>query len=526
MAGLTVRRFTDVSFYAGVVLLLAAVAWTFGARYRWSVLSARWDWAWYVLVIGGVALTVLSFVMAGLRRDGRRVSRRSVKYGANTAAIAVLLLGIVGLVEAFSYRHSARLDLTENRRYSLSPQTIQMLQGLKTKVNAVAFYRSDQPGKRLIEDLFKQYGRFAGDNFVWKVVDPDRDPALARGFGIENYGTTVLEAKGRTEKVQDADQEEKLTNALVKVTREGKRVVYVVQGHGEADLGSTERAGFAEAKSALEKANYEVKPLPLARQGKIPDDAAVVIIPGPRSEFFGPEIDALDGYLAKSGKLLAMINPPFPEKNQPESLRKLLGRFGLGLDDDLVIELNPIGQVFGIGPQVPIVQQYEPHPITRDMTGFTTLFPLARSISTPKTPPQGISIQPLARTTPDSWGETDRASLEAGQVKPDPQDPKGPLTLAAVATKDKARLVVYGTANVAVNQFLNVQNNRDFFLNTVSWLAEQEDQISIRPKDTKSSPVFLTSQQSQTVFWLPVVVIPALVLVGGIVTVARRRAIK
>jgi len=121
VAGLTVRRFTDLSFYTGVVLLLAAVAWTFGARYRWSFLSARWDWAWYVLVIGGVALTVLSFVVAGLRRDGRRVSRRSVKYGANTAAIAVLLLGIVGLVEAFSYRHSARLDLTENRRYSLSP---------------------------------------------------------------------------------------------------------------------------------------------------------------------------------------------------------------------------------------------------------------------------------------------------------------------------------------------------------------------------------------------------------------------
>src|SRR5205814_1328611 len=372
----------------------------------------------------------------------------------NAVVVAVLVLAIAGLVEAFSYRHNARADLTGNRRHSLAPQTIQLLKDLKTKVNAMAFYRADQPGKRIIEDLFKQYARYAGDKFTWKVVDPDLEPAMTRALGVENYGTTVLEAKGRTEKVQDAEQEEKLTNALLKVMREGKRVVYVVQGHGEADLGSSERTGFSEAKSALEKANYDVKPLPLARQGKIPDDAAVVIVPGPRSDFFAPEIDALDGYLGKGGKLLAMINPPFPEKSQPESLRKLIGRFGLGLDDDLVIELNPIGQVFGIGPQVPIVQQYEPHPITRDMTGFTTLFPLARSISTPKTPPPGVSIQPLARTTADSWGETDRASLEAGQVKPDPQDPKGPLTLAAVATKDKARLVVYGTANVAVNQFL------------------------------------------------------------------------
>ena len=71
-----------------------------------------------------------------------------------------------------------------------------------------------------------------------------------------------------------------------------------------------------------------------------------------------------------------------------------------------------------------------------------------------------------------------------------------------------------------------MQNNRDFFLNTVSWLAEQEDQISIRPKDTKSTPVFLTSQQAQAVFWLPVVVLPAVALVGGIVAVSRRRSSK
>jgi len=378
----------------------------------------------------------------------------------------------------------------------------------------------------VVEDLFKQYARYAGDNFAWKSVDPDRDPALAKAMGVEAYGTTVLEAKGRTEKVQDADQEEKLTNALVKVMREGKRVVYAVQGHGEADLANTDRPGFSEAKGALEKANYEVKPLALARQGKVPDDAAVLIVAGPRTDFFGPEVAALEAYLGRGGKLLAMVNPPFPERSQPETLRKLLGGWGLALDDDLIIELNPIGQAFGIGPQVPIVQQYEPHPITRDLAGITTLFPLARSITTAKTPPAGVTVQPLARTTPDSWGETDRQGLEQGQAKPDAQDPKGPLTLAAVATRDKARVVLYGTSNLASNQFLNLQGNRDFFLNTIAWLAEEEDQISIRPKDSKATPVFLTSQQAQAVFWVPVVILPALALAGGIVAVARRRSAK
>jgi gliding motility-associatede transport system auxiliary component len=519
------HRLSEGAFWVGLLLLALAVVQGVGARMGWTLIGAQWAWLWWPLVIGGLVLVLLS-LLPFWRDPKATLGARTVRYGANTLVAVVLVLGVIGVVEALSFRHNARLDLTENRRHSLAPQTIQMLKGLKDKVSAVAFYRSDQPNKRAVEDLFKQYARYAGDKFAWKMVDPDVDPALTRALGVENYGVTVLQAKGRTEKVQDADQEEKLTNGLAKVLREGKRVIYVLQGHGESDLSNTDRPGFSQAKDALEKANYEVKPLALARQAKVPDDAAVLVVAGPRSDFFPPEIDAIDGYLGRGGKVLAMVNPPFPERTQPEGFKKLLGRWGLELDDDLVIELNPIGQVFGIGPQVPIVQQYEAHPITRDMAGMTTLFPLARSIAAPKTPPTGVTVQPLARTTADSWGETNRQALEQGQAKPDPEDKKGPLTLAAVATKDKARIVAYGTANLAVNQFLNVQSNRDFFLNTVSWLAEEEDQISIRPKDSKSSPVFLTSQQAQAVFWLPVVVVPGLALMAGVIAVVRRRSIK
>jgi ABC-type uncharacterized transport system involved in gliding motility auxiliary subunit len=438
----------------------------------------------------------------------------------NTALMILLLLGIVAIVEAVSYRHNTRLDLTENRRNSLAPQTMQVLRDLKVDVNAVAFFRSDQPGKRVAEDLFKQYTRYGGDKFTWKVVDPDREPALARRYAVESYGTVVLETKTKSEKVTDAE-EEKLTNGLVKVTREGKRAVYIVQGHGESEITNTERSGFSEAKTALERSNYEVKPLALAREGKVPDDAAVLIIPGPRTDLFPPEMDALDAFVGKGGKLLVMMNP-----FQNEKMKTWLAKYGFDLGDNLIVEPNPIGRLFGIGPEVPIVQQYESHPITRDMSGVSTLFPLTRSVGQAQPPPQGTTVQALARTSPQSWGETNRDALQRGEAQPDPQDAKGPLPVASVATKDKARVVVYGTSNIASNQFLNLQGNRDFFLNTVSWLAEEEDQISIRPKDTKQTPVFLSAQQGQAVFLLPVVVMPALVLVGGIVAVVRRRASK
>jgi ABC-type uncharacterized transport system involved in gliding motility auxiliary subunit len=510
------QRLSDWAFYVGLVCLGGAVAQQFALP--------AYGRFWWPLVVAGIVLVVLS-ALPRLADARRSLGGRTMRYGLHAALSIALVIGVIGFVEAISVRHSARLDLTENKRHSLSPQTIQLLKNLKSEVNAVGFFRSDQPGKRVAEDLFKQYASQSGGKFTWKVVDPDRDPALARRYAVESYGTIVLETKNRSEKVNDAE-EEKLTNGLVKLTREGKRVVYILQGHGEHELGNTDRPGFSEAKTALERANYDVKPLVLAREGKIADDAAVVIVPGPRTDLFPPEVDALDGYLGRGGKVLAMVDPPFPQKVQDAAIKRLLGRWGVTLGENLIVELSPIGRLFGIGPEVPIIQQYEPHPITRDLAGITTLFPITRTVDPAKPAPAGINVTPLARTSPDSWGETDRQALEQGTAKPDPQDPKGPLSVAVVATKDKARLVVYGTSNLATNQFLNLQGNRDFFLNTVSWLAEEEDQISVRPKDSRQSPIFLSARQGQLVFWLPVIVLPGLVLAGGVAALIRRRSAK
>jgi ABC-type uncharacterized transport system involved in gliding motility auxiliary subunit len=174
-----------------------------------------------------------------------------------------------------------------------------------------------------------------------------------------------------------------------------------------------------------------------------------------------------------------------------------------------------------------------------------TLFPLTRSVEVAKTPPKGVSLSPLARTSPQSWGETDKSVFDKGQAKQDPGEKTGPLAVVIAATIDppaeekpgsapaaedkkptKSRIVVVGTADFASNQFLGAQGNRDFFLNAVSWLAEQEDQISIRPKDTRQNPIVLTAAQSNLVLWLPLFVLPGAVLAGGIMVMVSRRRLK
>ena len=511
---------------AAVCLLIAFALWHFypGVPAQWVFLGL------------GVVLLLLSLALnTGEARSA--MGTRTARYGAGAAVMALLALGIVVAANAISLRHSIRWDFTENKRNSVSPQTIQVLRTLKAPVSAIAFFRSDTPGKKTAEDLLTQYATYSRGKFTWRLEDTDRAPALARQYGVESYGTVVLEGgpagQTRTEKVQDAE-EEKLTNAIVKITRADKRVVYVLKGHGEREIGSTDRGGFSQAKEQMEKANYEVKDLFLARDPKIPDDAAIVMVPSPKTDLFPQELAALDGYIAKAGKVFLMAGP-----FQADTTMKYLTKYGIVVDEDVVIELNPIGQVFGVGPLVPVVGQYEPHPITKDMAGVMTLFPLTRSLAPAKALPKGVQASSLAQTSRQSWGETDKSVFQTGKATPDPNEKTGPLSVALVATVDaqpdpkaegdaakkapKARIVVVGTADFASNQFLGAQGNRDFFLNVVSWLAEEEDLISIRAKDPKQNPVMLTSGQSRLVLGLPLLALPGAVLICGIAVIMQRR---
>ncbi len=505
------KRWSDWAFYAGVVFLLGTVGVTFFA--------VEFQRLWWALFIAGVVLVAAS-ALPWLRDLRSTLTGRTARHGLHALITILFVLGIVGFVEALSYRHNKSVDLTENKRYSLSPQTIQLLKGLKTDVKALGFFRPDQPGKRVADALLAQYARYSNGRFKYEVVDLDLGPRLAAQYGVEAYGTIVLDAGGRHEKILSVD-EEPITNALVKVTREGKRVVYVLQGHGEPDLGNSERGGFSTAKGAMERANYEVKPLVLARETKVPDDASLVVVAGPRIELFPPEAEALGAYLTRGGRLFVMLGSPLIQKVQDATLRKLLGTYGIVAAEDIVIEYSALAQLSGYGVSAPVVVDYDPHAITRDLRTMT-VFPESRSLSQ-ASPPAGVTFTALARTSPQSWGETSQQELDSGRVKPDPDEKKGPLIVAVTAAKDKSRLVVLGSAALATNAFFGVASNPDFFLNAVSWLSGDEEQIAIRPRDSRVVPIFLTQIQERAVNLICLLILPGAALFAGIAAVVARR---
>jgi ABC-type uncharacterized transport system involved in gliding motility auxiliary subunit len=473
--------------------------------------------------------------MAEPRQQGQswpeRLFGRNLRFGTNLLIAAIAVLGIIVVVEAISLRHSHRFDLTANKRYSLSPQSQQLLAELPQPVKATAFYQDAQTGRESAKDLLDQYAYY-GKQFTYEFIDPDRNPGLAKRYGITSYGTIVLESGEKEEKVLTAD-EENLTNALLKIIREGKKMVYFLEGHGEHSLNNTERDGYSEAKRAIESQNYLVKAVSLLTEGKLPDEAAILIIPGPRKDLLDPELAEITRFIERGGKVMFLIDP-----EGPPALPKYLADYGIQVEEGVVVDL--VSRLFGADYLMPVITNYEQHPITKNFE-VASFFPLALSVKTTDKMPERVSAQILAKTSPNSWLKRDMEELKAelrGDGRPllnESRDLKGPVSVAALATVSmrregstdkepkKARIVVFGDSDFASNNYLNLSGNRDLFLNTVSWLAEEENLIAIRPKDSGSFFTPVTANQERLMFWLSMIVLPVVVLGAGMGTYLWRR---
>src|SRR5262252_4566577 len=472
---------------------------------------------------------------------------RTLKYGSHASLFTVIVLAVVFILYSLAVQHNKRFDVTQAKRFTLAEQSVKLLQGLQYPIKVIGFYSLAERDRETFTDLVKQYTQHT-DKLSYEVVDPDRQPALAKQYDITAYNTVVVEGNGKKEKISRVE-EVALTNAILKVTRNTKKVVYFVTGHGEPALTDSDRTGYSVAKQALEEQNYTVQELVLARQPQVPDDAAVVIEAGPRRDLLESETEALRTFLGRGGHLLVMLDP----ETVPD-LVTFVKRYGIEVGNDVVIETNPLGRLIGGDYLMPVVMTYERHAITKELGNVMTMFPVVRSVQVAKELPQGITAQGLAMTSTESWAETDLKALHEGHVAFDQDsDRRGPISIAAVATisADKAgasaspsessesseqpeketsgtphaaRLVVFGDSEFANNNLFPVQGNGNLFLNTVSWLAEEEDLIAIRPrKGGGSGPVMLTAAQAPLIFWLPVVILPLGVLGSGAVVFARRK---
>ena len=525
------KRVLGLLGWLGVALVFAAVAIRF--------LKPEWQQYYNGLAIGGLICTLL-YILSQWREIGQAFAGRQARFGTLAVASILVVLGILIAINYLSARHNKRWDLTAARQFSLSDQTKKVLHDLKEPIKIRVFARSDEfPRFRDRLDEYTYQSKLVSAEYI----DPEKKPAVAQQYGVTQLGTVVFDYKGRTEKAT-SDGEQELTNALIKVVQGRQPKVYFTQGHGEKDTTSAERSGYNSIAGALASDNFIVDKVVLAQQQAVPADADILVIAGPKTDFLAPEVEMLKKHLARGGKILLMLDPVLKaDQPQPVALQGLLKDWGIDAGNDIVLDVSGMGRLLGTDESVPVAASYPPHPITENFN-LMTAYPLARSMTPVEGGSNGHTAQKLVETSSRSWGETNLKSLTGGEpAKMDDADKKGPVSLGAAVSspatdvtppkdaakpgdepkKPETRLVAFGDSDFASNAALGVSGNRDLFLNTINWLAQQENLISIRPRDPEDRRITLTADQERRIFYLTVLIVPGLILLAGVQTWWRRR---
>ncbi len=444
---------------------------------------------------------------------GRESVRRSFLLGGEI----LLILVIAVLLEVLSKRENPRFDLTPTQKHSLSPLTQKVVQALDRDTRVTVFYlRGD---RKRYDDLL---GLMAQENplFSYQLFDLDRTPSLAQEYGISSYGAAVVEREGERFIILRTDQEE-ILNALLHLGRPVE-TIYFVSGHGERNPGDrAERTSYGLLRMGLETENYQVRILSLYRTSRVPEDAALVVVSGPREEFLPDELAALTAYLSAGGKAIFMIDP-----YTVQGLCRYLARFGFVLGDGAVVDIQ--ARLAGGDPLMPAIPNFIEEIFPRELWQ-PVLMPVVRPVEA-----QEGKARAFAFSSPDSWVQHSRERIERGDLRYlAEEDKRGPTPVAAVASVGGpegkgGKVVVLGDSDFVTNFYSRIPGNVDFFMNLVGWLLEREELVatgrSVDVPGAGRQSLYLSQAQARMFFWTLVVLEPGLVfLVGTCVFFYRRR---
>ena len=450
---------------------------------------------------------------------------RQTKYAAYAVVYVLVVITAVVIVNILANRYTKSYDGTSNKRYSLSEQTAKIVKGLKD--NATILYFDQGTRFQHAKDLLDEYASLSPKVHV-DYIDPDKNPQQAREEGIKNYGTALVQVGDRKEEAKSMT-EEGITGALIRVLKNKTRTVCFIAGSGEHQIDDSDRNGYSDFKQLVGKDNYEAKSIDLLQKAEVPSDCTALVIGGPNRDYQQPEVDAIKKYVEDGGRALFMLDPPLKigrsDIAENDALTNLLQTWGVTLDNNLILDLNPIGQLAGLGPQVALVTSYESQPIVNGMKGTATGFPLSRSIQIKNG--DKTTVQKLFDSSTTSLATT---NLNSPAIDPnDPKNKKGPMTIAAAGTYNtrkqdsQGRFVIVGSSSWAANSFIKFNGNSDLALNTIDWLASDEDLISIRPKQEEDRRITMTNAQLSLVRITSQFLLPLVVVFAGVSVWWRRR---
>ncbi len=463
-----------------------------------------------------------------------------LRYGGYASLITFAVIVAVIIINLLLAQAEVQVDLTDNNVYTLSDQTREILDELDEDVTIYVLARRNEEPVQIMEAL-DRYAQ-ASPRVRVETVDADRNPGFVAQYDPEGEGlgngsiVVATEDNYRTISLYDLysidnrnpqqpvimglNVERRVTNALVYVATGRTPIIYQTIGRGEAQV---EQIGDLGAD--LEAENYEVRSINLIQAPQVPDDAAVLFMFGPRSDISEGEAEKISDFLEQGGRAIFMIDVLLDEM---PVLNSLLSAYGLGIGYGVVIEGN---QNFHTGNQFQLVPNLADTDITAPLVEARSpiMMQFGRPVEILDQKPRGVTIDPLVVTSSDSYLRT---SLQNQDPERQPGEAAGPFILAAgaveteFATGDEiSRIVLIGNARFIgpILPYGYIPGNRDFLLNSIGWLQNQQETLSIRAKTTMQFPMQLTGIQVLIFGGLFVVIIPLGILIAGLVVWLRRR---
>lgn len=456
---------------------------------------------------------------------------RQLQYGSNATVMLVAFIGILIFLNMLVYQYSSTAtpwDWTEDKQNTLAPETLNTLSTLPEPVAVHAYYSTPEDG---VQTLLESYKQNSGGKLTYEIINPYYEPTRAQADGVTRDGTIVAIMGERREVVTFASEQD-MDVALVKLINPTQHMVYFLSGHGERGAQTDGDTAMTEIKTALRNKNYLVELLNLNNQTTVPANAKVVVVAGPQIPLTVEEVKLLEAYLDKGGSLIVMEDPTLFTKfgTSPDPLAEMLEtKWGITLEDNVIIDTT-MGNAFNAVADIQSYNQH--HPVIYKILGYTLLFNTARSLTVSDVSPEDISVTPLAKTNANGggaavWGETDFGFSQEKQPSFDPaSDVEAPLTLfvAGQNIKTNARVTVFGDSDFATDAYQQQQSFGEVLINAVDWSAQQENLISLTPKNNvKRSFRLPNTLETIGTILLSVCIIPLLVAVAAIVAWYSRR---
>ena len=472
----------------------------------------------------GVMMTLLLF-LNHYRHHKNFFQSQFFNYFASHFLTVFLIAIILALVNYFAYKNPLFWDLSKHQRAGLTEQSRQVLKSLKNSKETIRFIvLAPKTSLSKIKALLDLY-RLENSSLEFEFIDAELRPDKVRKYEVSEVPKIIVESGSRLKKVEELS-ELAITNALIKISRPHDPLICYIKGHDEMNFDSVEAKGGSELKKIIQNSGFDLRVIHLKDLKEIEKKIDLLVIWGPKSGFVDSEINILDQYLKKGGRLLLALDPQF-KKDPLVNLRTFLKSRGLSVPNNLIVDR--IKHVNGSGGSIPVIAEYgKDHPLLKNSKEIV-FFPLVSSVMPTQKPKRGYRVDILAFSSPfpAAWGDSEPGSLYKGKiVYNEEEDLKGPLGYFGISygTETKAQLMLFGNSTFVANAYRKYPRNFTLFMNTLHGLADENRLISFDLPMIEEKPVFINKHQIGLIFYTVMIAFP-LILFGVAFYFYRRKRI-